>query len=57
MRAYGLGLEVRGGRLDLESWSGFPRQHFRYLEDGSIRPEGADECLAVGAGVGSKRAE
>ncbi len=54
MRAYDLCLEARDNLVYLEPCSGSAMQSFDFGEDGTLRPEGTDLCLAVEAGSGQQ---
>ena len=54
MEAYDLCLEARDGLLYLEPCSDSAGQSFRQREDGTIRPAGGGDCLAVEAGEGQQ---
>ncbi len=54
MRAYDLCLEARDNLVYLEPCSGSAMQRFDFGDDGTLRPEGTDLCLAVEAGSGQQ---
>ena len=54
MRAYDLCLEARENQVYLEPCSDSAMQSFDFGEDGTLRPEGTDVCLAVEAGSGQQ---
>ena len=54
MRAYDLCLEARDNLVYLEPCPGSAMQRFDFGEDGTLRPEGTDLCLAVEAGSGQQ---
>ena len=54
MAAYDLCVEAGDGRLYLKPCSQSPPQRFSHEEDGSLRPEGSDLCLAVESGSGQQ---
>ena len=54
MKAYDLCLEARGNLIYLETCSDSAMQRFDFGDDGTLRPEGTDICLAVEAGSGQQ---